>query len=155
MIDKDTKIFDDKSLSDICRDIYNNSSDKRAQIEGILESVKAVITTATHASELLPIIKEILDVSVKNDEQLVKLATIMQKFIEKTDNKNNMDPSSILPLEEKRRLLEEAKEGESSGLTQEDIDEKVKTLATMVEKAKEVIKKEEKKLIGAVGETKD
>jgi len=154
MIDKDTKIFDDKSLSDVCRDIYNNSSEKRVKIEGILDSVKGVITNATAASMILPMIKEILDVSVRNDEQLVKLATIMQRFIDKSDTGNLGDPSMILPIEEKRRLLEEAKETDG-GLTKEDIDNKVNNLATMVERAKEVIKKEEKKLIGLVDEKKD
>ena len=40
-------------------------------------------------------------------------------------------------------------------LTKEDIDDKVNNLEGMVEKAKKVIEKEEKKLIGLVNEKKD
>lgn len=147
MIDKDTKIFDDKSLSDICKDIYTNSKEKQIKIDGVLDSVKDVLKDVSSASLLLPIIKEILDVSVRNDEQLVKLAAIIQRFLDKNDSKGNGDISMILPPEERKKLLEQR---DVEGLTEEEIDQKIENLSTMVVKAKNQIKEEEKKILESV-----
>jgi hypothetical protein len=150
MIDKDSKIFDDKSLSDVFRDIYNNSKDKQTKIDNIVNSAKDVIKDISSASLLLPIIKEILEISVKNDEQLVKLAAIIQKILDKKEIQGGLDIESILPIEEKRQLL---LVGNNGGLTEEEIDDKIKQLSTMVEKAKKHIKEEEKKAVDLIRET--
>jgi len=151
MIDKDTKIFDDKSLADVFRDIYNNSKDKQEKIDGVLDSVKGILKDVTSASILLPIIKEILEISVKNDEQLVKLATIIQKILDKKDAQDSSDPEKLLSMEEKKQLLENSGLRDV-GLTEEEIDKKIDTLSTMVVKAKDFIKKEEQKAVELVSE---
>jgi len=148
MIDKDTKIFDDKSLSDVFRDIYNNSISKQVKIDTILDASKGVLKDVSSASLLLPIIKEILEISVKNDEQLVKLAAIIQKILDKKEPQNEYDPEKILPMEEKRKILQAS--GLSTGMTEEEIDNKINDLSTMVERAKKQIKIEEKKAVDSV-----
>jgi len=145
MIDKDTKIFEDKSLSDVFSDIYNNSKHKQVKIDGILDNVKDVLKDVSSASLLLPIIKEVLEISVKNDEQLVKLAGIIQKLLDKKEVSS--DPTQLFTLEEKRELLNRAKNENEI-----DVDEKIEKLSTMVEQAKSTIKNEEKKVIQAINE---
>jgi len=151
MIDQDTKIFDDKSLSDVFRDIYNNSMNKQVKIDTVLDSTKDVLKDVTSASLLLPMIKEILEISVKNDEQLVKLAAIWQRLLDRKEI-GNSDPNNILPLEERRQLLELKKDNDND-LFDESINTKVESLSTMVEQAKKQINKEEKEIVRLVNET--
>jgi len=151
MITKDTPIFDEISLSHVFKKIYENSEYKKTKIDNILDKVKDLIENIADASIMLPIIKEVLEISVRNDEQLVKLAGIIQRILDKSDNKNNnFDINLILPQEEKTKLLEESRIN-NDGLSNEEIDEKLKHLDEMVKEAKTHIKQNEKTKISNVG----
>src|SRR3990167_7716372 len=78
----DTKIFDDVSLADICRVVYLNSNYKKNKIDNIIEKVKPLLQNVADVSIVLPILKEVLDISVKNDEQMVKLAAIVSRLLD-------------------------------------------------------------------------
>ena len=148
-LDKDTPIFDDISLSDIIKKIYVNSDDKSKTIDGILEKVSNLLKGITDASMLLPLLKEILDVSVKNDEQLVKIAGIIQRLLQ-VDGKGgglagNFD---LLPESEKLQLLEEHRDNIDTA----EVDRQLKDLDDKVKSAKENIKSGDKKLLAKVEE---
>ena len=83
-------IFDEKTLEDLTKDIYNNSVNKRKQIELLIQELHSFINTADEALVIAPIIKDYFDVSVKNDEHLVKLAAVIQRYFSKssTDSLN-------------------------------------------------------------------
>lgn len=75
----DILVFGDKSLSNIFEDIYTNQQNKSKQIKELISELTPLIEGLGDATLLVPLIKEYLDISVKNDEQLVKLAQIVQR----------------------------------------------------------------------------
>jgi len=68
-----------------------------------------MIKNVGDATVMVPLIKDYLEVSVKNDDALVKLAAIVQRLVSasaKDDDGNEFGMTD----EERRRLLEEAEE---------------------------------------------
>jgi len=102
-------VFDNKTLSDLFKEIYLNSVDKKEKIEILIEDLRPFIKTIGDAAMLVPMIKEYLEVSVKNDEHLVKLATIVQRLV---NSSNSSDSGNEFGLteEEKKQLLQQASE---------------------------------------------
>lgn len=74
------ELFDGKSYSDLLKEIYDNSVQKRGQIAGLIESLYPMVEGIGDATLLVPLIKEYLEIGVKNDEQLVKLAQLVQRI---------------------------------------------------------------------------
>ena len=107
-------IFEDKSFNDLMQDIYSNSNEKKAQIERMISVLAPLVTSVNSAEILAPIIKELFDVSVKNDEQLVKLASVIQRHIATFNKtlKSSAGDEFSLTEEEKRQLLDAALEDE-------------------------------------------
>lgn len=116
-MDKDTELFKGKSFSDIMGDIYNNSKKKDRQLKLLIAELEPLVKNLQDATVVVPLIKEYMEVSVKNDEQLVKLAAIVQRMIK--DSNSGIDGDTLgLSEEEKKQLLENAKA----------IDEKIDSL---------------------------
>lgn len=103
----DIEIFDGKSLSDLFKEIYTNSTDKRSKIVQLIEDIKPFIKTTQDALMLVPVIKEYMDVSVKNDENLIKLAMVIQRIISKQAEVQNANEFG-LSEDEKSKLIKEA-----------------------------------------------
>ena len=76
----DTILFKNKSLSDLFEEIYENSVSKKQQIKGLVEQLYPLIEGIGDATLLVPLIKEYMEIGVKNDEQLIKLAQIVQRL---------------------------------------------------------------------------
>ena len=76
----DKEIFKGKSLSDLFSEIYDNSKETRGQIKGLIGELKPLIENIGDATLLVPMIKEYMEIGVKNDEALIKLATIVQRL---------------------------------------------------------------------------
>lgn len=75
----DIELFKGKNLSNLFEEIYSNSVSKREQIKDLIASLSPLIEGIGDATILVPLIKDYLDIGVKNDEQLVKLAQIVQR----------------------------------------------------------------------------
>lgn len=116
-MDKDTELFKGKSFSDIMSDIYNNSKKKDRQLKLLIAQLEPLVKNINDATVVVPLIKEYMEVSVKNDEQIVKLAAIVQRMMKDT-NSDEMGVGLGLSDEEKKQLLENAKA----------IDEKIDSL---------------------------
>jgi hypothetical protein len=113
----DTEIFGSKKFSDLLKDIYENQKKKDRQINLLIADLKPLITNIGDAALLVPVIKDYMEVSVKNDEHLVKLAAVVQRMVSKTTEEG----SSFLTDEEKDALLKEIKSiGESNEATNSD-----------------------------------
>jgi hypothetical protein len=103
----DTAIFGKKTLSNIFEEIYNNSKKKDEQITNLIGELQPLIQDIGDASLVVPLIKEYLDAGIKNDDQLVKLASIIQKVIQ-TQNATTSTSSGLgISDEEKKQLLQE------------------------------------------------
>ena len=76
----ETEIFKGKSLSDLFSEIYDNSRKKDKQISTLISELKPLIEDVGDATLVVPMIKEYLEIGVKNDDQLVKIATIVQRL---------------------------------------------------------------------------
>lgn len=97
----DSIIFGKKKFSDILEEIYNNQKKKEAQISALISELKPLVQEIGDATLIVPLIKEYLDISVKNDEQLIKMATIIQRAL----NNVTEDGSLGISEEEKQQLL--------------------------------------------------
>ena len=76
----DFEVFEGKTLSDVFKDIYDNSKRNKEQLEVLMKEVVGFIKDGDTAVQIIPMLKEYLEINVKNDEQLVKLATIVQRL---------------------------------------------------------------------------
>jgi len=100
----DYEIFEGKSLSSLFKDIYSNSKRNKTQLEILVKEVSGFIKDGDMAVQLIPMIKEYLDINVKNDELLVKLASIVQRLIQ-AENKSTSSDDFSLSDSEKEQLL--------------------------------------------------
>ena len=74
------QLFDGKNLSSLFKDIYENQLNKKKNISELIESLRKLIKNVGEATVIAPIIKDLIEVSVKNDDHLIKLATIAQRL---------------------------------------------------------------------------
>ena len=98
------EIFKGKTFQDLTHDIYKNTSDRKKQIDLLISEIHGFITTIDDVIMVAPIIKEYMEVAVKNDEHLVKLAGVLQRIISKSTGVN--DESMLLSDSEKEELME-------------------------------------------------
>ena len=99
----DNIVFREKKFSDILSEIYDNQNKKSLQISGLISELKPLINDIGDATLIVPLIKEYLDIGVRNDEQLIKMSTIIQRAL---NNSTNEDAMGITE-EEKQQLMKE------------------------------------------------
>ena len=68
----DYEIFKGKSLSDLFEDIYKNTERNKTQLEVLMKEVTSFIKDGDTAVQIIPMLKEYLEINVKNDDQLVR-----------------------------------------------------------------------------------
>ncbi len=95
-------LFGKKTFADLLKEIHTNSSNKEKEIRGLIESLKPFITSAGDAVIIVPLIKDYLDVSVKNDDLLIKMAGIVQRAMNSSSSEDNM----LISDAEKEMLFE-------------------------------------------------
>jgi len=102
-MENDIKIFGDKNFSDLSQEIYENNKLKKTQIDLLIQEVHGYIQGIEDIAIVGPIIKELMDVGIKNDDNLVKLATLYQRIM----SKQTVDESDVgfLSEEEKEQLM--------------------------------------------------
>ena len=98
------EIFEGKTFQDLTRDIYENTNKKKLQIDLLISEIHGFITTIDDVVIIAPIIKEYMEVSIKNDEHLVKLAGVLQRIISKSSSGID-DESMLLSDSEKEELM--------------------------------------------------
>jgi hypothetical protein len=99
-------IFGKKKLSDIFQEIYNNQKRKEEQISALINELKPLINDIGDATLVVPLIKEYMDLAIKNDEALIKMATIIQRAI---SSDTSDDANFGMTEDEKAQLLAEVK----------------------------------------------
>ena len=78
-MDQDFEIYDGKSFASLCKDIVDNQEEMKLQIDTLVGELKPLIKTVNDAMIVVPLLKEYIDVAVKNNEHLIKLAAITNK----------------------------------------------------------------------------
>ena len=99
----DPEIFGGKKFSDLLEEIHKNSSDKKVQIDLLISELTSYIQTANDVVQIVPLISQYLEVAVKNDEQLIKVATLVQRLL--AVEGKNVEKDSLLSENEKEQLL--------------------------------------------------
>jgi hypothetical protein len=99
----DSVVFGKKKFSDILNEIYDNQKRKEKQITGLISELKPLINDIGDATLIVPLIKEYMEIGVKNDEQLIKMSTIIQRAL----NNSSGEESLGITEEEKQQLLTE------------------------------------------------
>ena len=100
----DYEIFKGKSLSDLFKDIYDNTERNKTQLEVLMKEVTSFIKDGDTAVQIIPMLKEYLEINVKNDDQLVKMAAIVQRIIS-AEGKATAEDEFGLSEAEKEQLL--------------------------------------------------
>lgn len=120
------ELFPGKNLSGLFKDIYDNQINKKKKISDLIDELKKLVRHAGDMAVIGPIIKDLIDTSVKNDEQLVKLATISQRII--ASSKKNEGDDGFLTAEEKAQLLEELDEAKKEVERVDDLEYELEEL---------------------------
>jgi hypothetical protein len=108
----DVEVFDGMSLSDLFKKIHKNNKDIDKQIGDFIDTMKPMATAnAGSATMLMPTVKDLIDVNVKNNEQLIKIAAIAQRAA--TSNTNS--GAELIDMSEIEALLAEQKEVQEQG----------------------------------------
>tara|TARA_Y100000592_G_scaffold89967_1_gene147961 strand:- start:6983 stop:7345 length:363 start_codon:yes stop_codon:yes gene_type:complete len=99
----DNIVFGKKKFSDILNEIYNNQKKKETQISGLISELKPLISDIGDATLIVPLIKEYMEIGVRNDEQLIKMATIIQRAL---NNSSGEDALGITEAEKEELMAE-------------------------------------------------
>ena len=102
----DYEIFKGKTLGDVFKDIYDNSHTNKKQLEVLMKEVVGFIKDGDTAVQIIPMLKEYLEINVKNDEQLVKLATIVQRITAAEKRVSDSGDEFGLTEAEKNQLMD-------------------------------------------------
>ena len=100
----DYEIFEGKSLSGLFKDIYENTKTNKTQLEVLMKEVVGFIKDGDTAVQIIPMLKEYLEINVKNDDQLVKVAAIVQRIIA-AESKGGSEEEFGLSDAEKEQLM--------------------------------------------------
>ena len=114
-------IYGNVSLADVFKEIHGNQKEKNKQIDNLIQQLSPLVKNINDAAVVVPLIKEYLDVGVKNDEQLIKMTSVVQRLLA-TDAKQKADQPAvwILSPDELKQIQSDLK-----GITQinKDIEE--------------------------------
>ena len=100
-------IFDDKSFGDLLKEIHGNQKKKSTQIASMIAELRPLITSLGDATVVVPLIKEYMEISVKNDDHLIKMAAIVQRL---TTGGASSGDGGLLSNEEMDQLMDVAEE---------------------------------------------
>ena len=100
-------LFDDVSFSDLLKDIHGNQKKKAKQLAQLISELKPLVQSLGDATVVVPLIKEYMEISVKNDDQLIKMAAIVQRL---STSSSSSGDGGLLSEEEMDQLMQVADE---------------------------------------------
>jgi hypothetical protein len=90
----------------LSKDIIKNSENKKEQIDVLISELRSLIKSINDAVIIVPLMKDYYDVGIKNDEQLVKLAAIVQRLVARGESSED-GGATLLTDEERKQLMDE------------------------------------------------
>ena len=100
-------LFDDKSFSDLLKEIHGNQKKKAKQLASLIAELRPLVQSLGDATVVVPLIKEYMEISVKNDDQLIKMAAIIQRL---STSMSQSGDGGLLTDEEMNQLMDVAEE---------------------------------------------
>lgn len=100
----ETIIFGKKTVSDVLKEVYDNSKNKEKQVNTLITELRTLISDVSDAVRVVPLIKEYLEIGVKNDEHLIKMLTVVQRM----ESGGKGEIGDLFNPEELAQLLEES-----------------------------------------------
>ena len=123
------KLFGKKNFSDLLKEIHVNQKDKEAQLRSLIEGLKPLITSPGEATMIVPLIKEYMELAIKNDDHLIKMASVVQRAL----NSKIADGDELLTDADKEMLFSTLQELDTKV---EDIE--IKSEQVVIEKVANV-----------------
>lgn len=117
----DFELFPGKNLSGLFEDIYNNQINKKQRISEVIQEMRKTVRHAGDLAVVGPLINNLIETSVKNDDLLIKLATIAQRLV--ISNTKSEGEEGYLSVEERNQLLQELNEVEDMVTSNEEVEE--------------------------------
>ena len=108
-MNEEFEIYKGKNFSGLCKDIVSNSEEKKNQLDILITDLRQMIKTINDAVTMVPLLKEYFDLGVKNDEQLIKLAAIIQRVMAGKSG-GDSDGNALLTDEERKQLMSAVEE---------------------------------------------
>lgn len=105
-------IFDDKTFSDLLKEIHVNQKKKGKQIGQLIAELRPLIQNLGDATVVVPLIKEYMEISVKNDDHLLKMAAIVQRLSTGTSTSGGGDMLTEEEMNQLQNIVEEISEKE-------------------------------------------
>ena len=133
------ELFDDKSISDVFKEIHKNAANTRSNAKSMVDSIKKYVTSLESAVVIGPLIREYMEVIIRADEHLIKLADSAIRLIKEGKIASTEGPG-FLSEDEKKQLLADVDDYEGYKKIE---DENKKTLDQRVDDIKESLLKEE------------
>ena len=99
----ESNIFGKKKFSDILEEIYLNQKRREEQVTALISELKPLVQEIGDATLIVPLIKEYMEIGVKNDDALIKMATIIQRVV---NNSAGEDALGITEAEKEELLAE-------------------------------------------------
>jgi hypothetical protein len=136
-IDMNFPLFKGKTFSDILGDIYENQQSKKKNISSLIEEMRKLVTKPTDVITIGPIITQLIEASITNDDHLIKIANIAQKLV--LANTKKVGDEGWLSEDDKKQLLNEIEITARS--IESNTDDKIEDLEFEIESLKESIGK--------------
>jgi hypothetical protein len=100
------KLFGNKKFSDLLKEIHVNQKDKEVQLRSLIEGLKPLINSPGEATMIVPLIKEYMELAIKNDDLLIKMASVVQRAL----NSKSSDSDELLSEADKEMLFQSLQE---------------------------------------------
>lgn len=117
----DFELYPGKTLSGLFEDIYNNQTNKKKHISEVIAEMRRTVRHVNDLAVVGPLIKDLIDTSVKNDDLLLKLATIAQRIMVSGGEDSNMLLSDV----ERKQLLATLDEFDNKLKKESEIDNSI------------------------------
>lgn len=101
----DFEVANGKTFRDLCKEVMDRSQSKKDQLDMLFSDIRGHIKNVNDAAVFMPRLKELLEVGIKNDDELVKLVAILQK-LQSTQLEASGGEDGMLSEEEKQQLLQ-------------------------------------------------
>ena len=104
MADFDQIVFGKKKYSEVLKEIYDRNVKKEQEIIGLISQLKGLISNIQDAVTIVPLISQYMGLSIKNDDNLVKLTMVLQKALDRGEDTGEF----TITDEEKEQIMKEA-----------------------------------------------